>query len=156
MKKNFINLAMAALVAFGTVAYTGCGKKGCMTETDDSYDATATEADPDACDPTATVSKFVGTFAGTETCASGTDAYTITITSSSNEYTILVKNLYDAGTDFTLTASVSQGEITIANQTVSGATVSGSGELSGSTLTINYTITVGVNSDTCTVTATKQ
>jgi len=60
MKKNFINFAMVAMVAVGTVAYTGCGKKGCTTEADDNYDSAATEADPEACNPTTTTNKFVG------------------------------------------------------------------------------------------------
>lgn len=156
MKKNFINLAMAALVAFGTVAYTGCGKKGCTTEADDNYDATATESDPEACDPSGTVSKFEGDFQGTETCGSGTDAYTLTISPSASDYTILVKNLYNVGSTFSLSATVSQNEVTIANQTVSGITVSGSGTLSGNTLSLSYSITYQSATDNCTLSATKQ
>lgn len=156
MKKNFINFAMAALVAFGTLGYSGCGKKGCMTEADDSYDASATEADPSLCNPTGTVNKFVGTFQGTETCGSGTDAYSITITASSNAYTILVSNLYDAGSSFTVSATVSQSSITIANQTVNSVAISGSGSISGNTLTVSYTLTYQGVSDTCTLTALKQ
>lgn len=156
MKRNFINFALAAVVAVGAAAYTGCGKKGCMNEADINFDASATESDPEACDPSGTVARFVGTFSGTETCTSGNDAYSITITASANEYFILVANLYNAGSTFVVSASVSQNQLTIANQIVEGVTVSGSGTLNGNALTITYTLSLNGNSDTCTLNATKQ
>jgi len=157
MKKNILNLALAAFVAVGTVAYTGCGKKGCTVEADDKFDADATESDPEACDPAATVAKFAGTYSVTETCTSGNDAYTITIAASgSSEYTILITNMYDAGSTFIVNATVDQNEITIANQTVVGVAVSGSGSINGNTLTVSYTVSVGGQSDTCSITAQKQ
>lgn len=157
MKKNILNLALAAFVAVGTVAYTGCGKKGCTVEADDKFDADATESDPEACDPAATVAKFAGTFSATETCTSGNDAYTITIAASgSSEYTILITNMYNAGSTFIINASVDQNAMTIANQTVLGVAVSGSGTINGNSLTVTYTVSVGGNSDTCTINAQKQ
>lgn len=154
MKKNFINLAMAAMVAVGTVAYTGCGKKGCTNEADDKYDTAATESDPEACNPTGTVSKFVAQYQVTEGCGANTDTYNIGITASSTEYGIVVSNFYNVGSS--VTGKVKQSTFTIDSQSLGATyTVSGSGSLSGSTITINYTISGGGNSVTCSATGNK-
>ncbi len=156
MKKNRVNLFLIAALMLGSFAYTGCGKKGCTVEADDNFDALATESDPEACDPTGTVSKFVGSYSGVETCTSGNDSYTLSITASANEYTVLLGNVYDAGTGFVISAEVNQNTITITNQTVQGVAVTGSGTLSGNILTVNYTLSVAGDSDACVLTATKQ
>jgi predicted small lipoprotein YifL len=90
MKKNFINFAMVAMVAFGTVAYTGCGKKGCTTEADDKYDSAATEEDPEACDPDGTTSKFTGPW--TFTIAGSANTYSVAVTKTGDYAVTLFTN----------------------------------------------------------------
>lgn len=124
MKKNFLNIAMAALVAFGTVAYTGCGKKGCMNEADDAFDSAATESDPEACDVAGTDGKFVGNW--TFTIAGTSDQYSVNVTDASADYSIT------ANTDLGLngvspvnaTLSVVKDEATNSSFTIGNATIS--------------------------------
>jgi hypothetical protein len=51
--------------------------------------------------------------------------------------------------------TVSGTTVTVANQTISGYTVSGTGTISGSTITMNYTISAGGATETCSGTWTK-
>lgn len=124
MKKNFINLAMAAVVAFGTVAYTGCGKKGCMTTTDDKYDSAATESDPGACDPSGTDGKFVGNW--TFTITGSSDTYSILVTDASAEYVITGNtNLGLNGVSaVNVSLNVDQDAATNSSFTIGNATIS--------------------------------
>ena len=155
MKKNFLNFAMVALVAIGSAAYTGCGKKGCTTEADDKYDASATESDPQACSPSATVGKFVAQYNVTENCGTTPDTYQIAIAaSSSNEYGITISNLFDAGV--VTSATVNKSNLTIDSQTFGTQySISGSGNLATSTITINFTITGGATPYSCSITGNK-
>lgn len=144
MKKNFINLAMAALVAFGTVAYTGCGKKGCTTEADDQYDATATEADPEACDEAATVAKFEGSWVGQP----GSYPFTVSQTGEVDYQVNINTNfglLDPTGTTqlapTNIKATISQEEGTISSQDFYDGSVQGTINYnSGSSMTVNYTL----------------
>lgn len=144
MKKNFINLAMAAVVAFGAVAYTGCGKKGCTTEADDNYDATATESDPEACDETSTVAKFEGSWTGQP----GSYPFTVSQTGE-NDYQVNINtNLglqNQAGTDLltptNIKATISQEQGTVASQAFYDGNVTGTINYnSSSSMTISYTL----------------
>lgn len=152
MKKNFLNLALAAFVAVGTVAYTGCGKKGCTTETDDNFDAAATESDPEACDAAATDGKFAGNW--TFTIGSSTDTYSVIISDASADYVITANtNLgLDGTTAVNASLNVDQsiataaGTFSIGNADISGLTLTytsaSSATLSG---TISGTGVVGVD-----------
>jgi hypothetical protein len=167
MKKVFMNykiVGFVALLAMG-LSLNSCGKvKGCMTAADDNYDATATE-DDGSCDEAATLSKFLGnnntaaTYSVSEVCGSTNSTFDIVVSeSSSADYTLLISNFADVF-NASVIATVSQDDITIADQEPDGDnyTVSGNGTINGNTLTISYTVVnnLGV-STTCNATATKQ
>lgn len=145
MKKNFINLAMVAMVAVGTVAYTGCGKKGCTNEADDKFDSAATESDPEACDPTATTNKYVGSW----TFAIGG--------SSSNTYTGSVTNNGDykltLTTNFGLTGGVAPFNVplSVSQNTATSSAVQVGGVGNG-TVTVDEFKYISANSSTIKVT----
>ena len=145
MKKNFFNFAMVAVVAIGAVTYTGCGKKGCTTEADDSYDSAATEEDPEACDESATVSKFEGSWIGQP----GSYPFTVSQTGEVDYQFNINTNLglLAAGgltqlSPTNIKAKASQKEATIASQTFYDGRVSGTINYnSGSSMSITYTLT---------------
>jgi hypothetical protein len=159
MKKNILklgSLAAAGLFLVSSLTMTSCSKtKGCKTPEDDKYDAAAEEADNTKCDPTGTVAKFVGTYTGSESCTSGNDNYSLEIEAGSSDYTIKIKNLYNAGSTFVINANVSQKNITIPNQTVSGVTVNGSGSINGNALQLTFSLSAAAGSDNCTFTGNK-
>lgn len=159
MKKNILklgSLAAAGLLLVSSLTMTSCAKtKGCKTPEDDKYDAAAEEADNTKCDPTGTVAKFVGTYTGSESCTSGNDNYSLMIEAGSSDYTIKIKNLYNAGATFVINANVSQKNITIPNQTVSGITVNGSGSINGNAITLTYSLSATGGSDNCTFNGNK-
>lgn len=100
--------------------------------------------------------KFLGTYIVNETCQGSSDSYTMTIAiSGSSAQQVNVTNLYNAG--HTLLATVSGNDIAISSQTVSGITYTGVGTInsSGNVLTMNFQITDGTNSDSCSFTGTK-
>ncbi len=116
------------------------------------------------CDPgyegsdckTETRAKFVGQYQGPETCTVGTDNYTLTVAKSSTDVLkITFTNVYNQA--YTAIATVDGSSFTVESQTVaSGVTVSGTGTLSGTTLTFTYTITTaGAASNTCTFSGVK-
>lgn len=128
MKKNFINMAMATLVAFGTVAYTGCTKEeepvsGCTNQADDNYNSEAEVSDATACDPSGTDSKFVGNWTFQ---ISGAGTYSVVITDASAEYAVTANtNLgLDNVNAQNISLSVSQKEATNNSVTLGNATVS--------------------------------
>ncbi|MCX7767954.1 MAG: hypothetical protein N2110_02900 [Flavobacteriales bacterium] len=159
MKKHILKiatLAVAGFVGFSSITLTSCSKtKGCKVEKDDKYDPSADEADNTKCDPTGTVNKFVGIYNGSESCTSGNDTYSLEIEAGTSEYTIKIKNLYNAGATFVINANVSQKNITIPNQTVSGITVNGSGSLNGNSLSLTFSLSGAAGSDNCTFTGSK-
>lgn len=144
MKKNFLNLALAAFVAVGTVAYTGCGKKGCTTEADDNYDAAATEADPEACDETATVAKFEGSWTGQP----GSYPFTVSQTGEvdyqvnvNTNFGLLNQNQTAQLLPTNIKATVSQNQGTIASQAIYNGNVTGTISFNSTTsMTVNYTL----------------
>lgn len=101
--------------------------------------------------------KFIATYNVNESCTSGNFTYAITgTTSSADVTTIILTNFGDYNVNVTATVNANGTSITIPSQTVGGGTFSGSGQLSGSILTITYTVTAGTSTDTCTMTCTKQ
>lgn len=121
MKKNLLSVGAVALMAFA-VSFSSCGTKGCLTTTDDNYNADATIDDPDACDAVATDAKFVGNWTFQ---ISGAGTYSVNVTDASADYSVT------ANTDFGLdnvspqnvTLSVNQKEATNASVTIGNATV---------------------------------
>jgi hypothetical protein len=142
---------LAAFFIVGTSSMTSCAKKGCTDPTADNYDAEAEEDDDSCEDPRP---KFVGSYNVSETGVT----YPLVITSSSSDDRgiILNSNWGFQGIDpFNLSATVSQSNLTIGTQTAAGATINGSGSISGNILTITYSVTADGQTDTFTATATK-
>ncbi|MFN0214260.1 MAG: hypothetical protein ACKVT2_08390 [Saprospiraceae bacterium] len=99
--------------------------------------------------------KFLGAYSVVETCGSGNDTYDLTILESgTSENAIIVANLYGSGTQ--LSATVSGSNVTIASQVALGITWSGSGSISGNTLTISFMVSAGGASDNCTALCTRK
>jgi hypothetical protein len=98
--------------------------------------------------------KFLGTYAFSENCNTGQDSYTVTITTvDADIQKIRISNIYNAG--LATEATVSGTSLTIASQSFGTATISGSGSISGSNLTLSYSIAAGGATDACTGTGSK-
>lgn len=154
---NFKFLMIAGAMVVGMASFTGCSQEGCTNASDINYDADA-EEDDGSCDPSATTAQFTGNWVLSENCdLSGTDTYSLTIaTSALADYTLNIGNFWNAFTN-TVTATVSGTNLTIANQDPDndGYTVSGSGTVSGNTMTLSFTISDGTDTNTCTATLAK-
>lgn len=138
-----------------TYAQEDCG---CTDATANNYDADAPCTNNALC--TYDRDQFIGTYNVTEACNSGNYNYTLVITASSqNTVSIILTNLSDFS-NLTITATVSGNTLTIPSQnvTVNGNNLNfvGSGTLSGSVLTLAYTITFDGTPDTCNSTGIKQ
>ncbi|MFN4124072.1 MAG: hypothetical protein ACK4GL_12310 [Flavobacteriales bacterium] len=163
MKKSFIELTkklkvvgVTALLIAGVSTFQSCNREGCTDPTANNFDDKAKD-DDGSC--TYDRDAFIGTYNATENCQSGTGTFTMTIAASSaNTVSILLNNFGDFGQ--AVTGTVSGTSLTVASQQINvqgtAITISGSGALNGSTLTINYTAAVGGASDSCVITAIKQ
>ena len=138
---------------FALTTLNSCAKKGCTNPKSDNYNPDA-KKDDGTCIPWR--DKFIGSYSSVDNCATAGSTYTLTITSSSvDEYKILIS---DGTISF-------DGEITdkssanIPNQTgnVDGYsyTISGSINISGNTVTMNYTFSSQGASVTCLATGNK-
>jgi len=157
MKKSLITyvktFAIASMFIFGVSSLQSCAKKGCTDPTADNFDSEAEKDDETCEDPRP---KFVGSYNVTE-AGSVTYSLNISTSSSSERGIILSTNFGFPGVAaFNLNATVSQATMTMASQTAAGATIQGSGNIAGNTLTINYSITAGGDSESYVATAVKQ
>ncbi|TVR84688.1 MAG: hypothetical protein EA412_00235 [Chitinophagaceae bacterium] len=100
--------------------------------------------------------KFFGTYNVNENCSFGNDNYTVTITASSaSEDAVVISNFYNIGVAVRANVSSSGTELNY-NDTQDGINFSGSGSISGNTLTLIFTASQGGATDNCTATAIKQ
>lgn len=158
--KTILLASVATIGIFSSVVFSSCNPDPCKdivcanggTCTDGTcacpagYEGTLCE--------TLSRDKFIGVYSGNETCTLGTDTYSITITANSDKVKFNIQNLYNQS--FTAIASASSNSFSIPSQTVgSGVTAVGSGNITGNTITITYTIIDGTTSNTCTFTGTK-
>ena len=98
--------------------------------------------------------KFLGAYNVNENCDSGNWNYSITIIESSNsDDAVVISNFGDYSVN--VRATVSGSNINF-NDTQDGVTFSGSGNISGNTLTIIYTASAAGLTDNCTTTCIKQ
>jgi PKD repeat protein len=100
--------------------------------------------------------KFIGNYSGSEACNSGNDTYGLGITvNATNIDKITISNIYGGG--YTVVATVIGNTFNVPLQATNIPTVSisGSGSISGNSLTFNFTITDGSNSATCIYSGTK-
>jgi hypothetical protein len=164
-----LKFAGAALMIAGMLTFNSCTSDPCKDVT--CVNGTAT-ADGDACDcvcedgyegancDVVSRDKFlaIGKLV-TETCGSSNSTpYPIDIITGTDVNQIRIKNLggynCSGGTDYYVDATVDGDNITIAQQSVTtcGTTFSGSGSISGSTVTISYHATNGaLIDDSCEV-----
>lgn len=109
--------------------------------------------------PTGERDKFVASWKCTEQSnQTGTNpAFNVNITKSgTSESQVLIENFYGLGFDKKPYAEISGNSISIPTQIVSGNTIKGSGNLSGtSTINMNYTVNDGSSIDSITATLTK-
>jgi hypothetical protein len=150
---KFLSTALLfAFLGFGLSTVTSCSKKGCTDETSDNFDSEAEEDDDSCNDPR---DKFVATYNVVE---AGADNYTLAISKSSveNRTVILSTNFGFPVAAFTLNGSIKQANLTVASQTAAGATFAGTGSLSGSVLTLSYSVTQNGVTESFVATATKQ
>ena len=160
MKKNF-SLGIATIL-FAIISFTisSCSTDKCKGVTCQNggtcvngncncasgYEGTSCQTKANA--------KFVGTYNGNLTCdgaSPSADAYSV-IAGTSPLAIIINQN----GTATLLAASVSNMNISIPSQDISGATFSGSGTLNGNNITLNITFDDNAgNISHCTFTGTK-
>jgi len=155
---------MLTIGAFSAITYVSCNKDECKDVVcqnagtcSNGVCSCATGYEGTNCQ-TASAEKFVGTYSVVENCSvsGGVGPYTTTISqSSSNKVNVLLQNFGDFSATITVTGSVNGTTLTIASQTVSGYTVSGSGTYNNGVITITYTVSGTLNNETCTATWTK-
>lgn len=107
--------------------------------------------------------KFLGNYSLEETCSGNPDDYNISVTAGTETNEITIKDLYFPG--IMAKATVSGNSVTIPSQDFGGhyqgepvtITLSGSGTLSDSKLSISYKTTItGLGSDDCTAVCIKR
>lgn len=141
---------MAFVMIFSLAILSSCKKEGCTDAEAENYSSEATE-DDGTC--TYANEKFIGSYDVSESCSSGSYTYSTTITeSATGKEFIVINNFGDY--DVAVVATVSGSNITF-DDTVEGINFSGSGSISGSTLTIIYTASSGGLTDSCTKTCIK-
>ena len=99
---------------------------------------------------------FTGNWLCNETSAlHSTSNYTVTISKSTADSSkILLANLYNLGNSFKTTATINGHSLSLPLQTVNNVNISGSGSLSGSTITIHFTANDGSDTDDVTASLT--
>lgn len=147
---NFLFIIFISL----TVLLTPSCKKDVSGCTDPNAENYNPDADKDDGSCSFARDKFIGSYNVNENCDSGNWNYSISITESSSSFNaIVISNFGDYSVN--VRAVVSGANITF-NDTQSGITFSGSGNISGNTLTIIYTASSGGNTDNCTKTCIRQ
>lgn len=157
--KHIVLGAFLAIGAFGSVLYTACNKDKCKdvvcqhSGTCSEGNCTCTTGYEGTNCETLSRAKFIGTYVGTEICTAGTDNYSITLAANSDDLKLTYTNVYNAG--YTATATMAATDSFTFSGAQGGATFSGSGRLSGNSLTVHYSITNGTISNSCVFTGAK-
>jgi trimeric autotransporter adhesin len=104
-----------------------------------------------------------GTYAVTDVCGASTTNYTETISSSSTVNNRILTTRFANYDNTSVYMEINGSNVNIPSQTISNSgnppatrTFNGTGSVSGNTITINYTETIGANSINCSATYTKQ
>jgi hypothetical protein len=155
--KKMKKIILPFLVFFSTMILSSCAKEGCTDSMANNYSSKA-KNDDGSCsyDRDAVIGSYLAN--GTVNCdVSGSDSFsnaTVSITASSTAKNKVVMNL----DGMLLTLTVSGTSLTIDNQSISGFTYSGTGQLNGNILTLTMTEYDVQNDETCiyNVTGNKQ
>lgn len=166
---------MAIFLGFAMLTFTSCKQDGCTDITADNYDPDAnnddgtcvysgcTDQGAENYNANATIDdgsciyardKFIGAYNVNENCTSGNFTYSLTITPSTTTTDAMVISNF-GGYGVNVRATVSGANISF-NDTQDGVTFSGTGNISGNTLTIIYTASAAGQTDNCTKTCIKQ
>ncbi len=133
MKKNILNLSLYTLLLTITIliAFAGCDTDEALNKTD-----------------------FIGSYSVTEVCNGNNAGYTLTIADvEGSDNAVTITNLWDW--EETINATISDNVITFPAQLADEITFAGSGELTGTTLVINYTAVDNIDTENCVATATR-
>lgn len=158
MKKLVLSLLAVGAMGLYSCVDDPCKDVDCVNGTcdgvtgacicDDGY-----ETDADGICNTLVVTKFLGQWNTTEDCSqSAPFSYNITITAGTAVNTIRISNFWGLFVN-SVNATVSGNTVTIPSQEPDsdGYTVSGTGTISGTTLTLTYTVVDPANvADVCT------
>lgn len=158
LQSSWFTLLLIMFIGAGTLTLTSCTKKGCTTLESDNFDPDA-KKDDGSCIPWR--NKFIASYTYNEVCDGDSYSGSITITPSSLSSSGLIIALNDGFDTYTFNATVVDFDrFTIPNQTMNmgGAsiTIEGTGTISGSNMSITYTMTAAGFALTCQVTAIKQ
>jgi hypothetical protein len=135
MKRNVQKLAPRLNMAIAAIALTTLA--GACSKSSNNNNTTTTTTNANAA--------YLGTFIGTHTDGTGTYADTMVITAGSSSSAIVMSSRTSTGSDYVINGAVSGNAMTIASQQVyisvysTTYTVTGTGALSGSTLTTSTT-----------------
>lgn len=106
---------------------------------------------------------MAGSYAVADVCGSSTTNYTETVSSSSTTNNRIITTRFANYINTSVYMEISGSSVNIPSQTISGSgnpaatrTFSGSGSVSGNTISITYTEVTGSSTITCTATYTKQ
>ena len=100
--------------------------------------------------------KFLGAYQANENCSSGNYNYSMTVIESSvTDDGLVLQNMGNFTPAININATVTGDNLSI-NDTKDGITITGTGSISGNTLTIIYTAASGGVTDNCTATFIKQ
>ena len=146
----------ASAIASGLFVFSifiwGCRKSRCENPNDDFY------ADEfySACEPGATLYKFLGSFSANEICGATQNAYELRIGApDTSNYKVIIENIYDTDGSYPLFAQIKRNEIAIPQQEVNGVTFRGSGKINGQSLSLNYRLSNSLLTDSCSCSAIK-
>ena len=101
--------------------------------------------------------QFVGSWTHVEKSQSfGTTTYSISISKANDNTNVIVKNFYQLGSGTNSIVEVSDNNLIIGQQVVSGQNIHGGGTFSSNKINWTYYTDDGVQKDTCTAVSTKQ
>ncbi|MBK6622079.1 MAG: hypothetical protein IPH04_15585 [Saprospirales bacterium] len=151
---RFVHLFAVVIISFfGISLLSSCQTEGCTEPMSDNFDPKAKKNDG-SCVPWR--DKFAANYTGINACAGSADeGVSFVIAQSSTTEDGIVVSIPSEGMLFTAKVD-SQNGITIAEQDISyqGSiiSISGSGSLTGKTITISYSLTSGPLTVPCTLT----
>ncbi len=99
--------------------------------------------------------KFVGDWICTETTGPDEDKFTITISKDANDAYIKIVNFNNLGKPYSARVGVSNSNMSIGIQSISGTTYEGSGQYASNKITMTYTINDGITKQTATASCVK-
>ena len=153
MKPYFKIITYRFIFCLSLSTTTSCSKKGCTNPKSDNYNPDA-KKDDGTCVPWR--NKFIGSFSSVDDCTTTGSIYTLTITNSSgDENKIIISDgtrSFEAEVTDESSANIPDQTGNTDDQTYN---VSGSINISGNTLIMNYVFSSQGNTLTCLVTGDK-